>query len=323
MNKTTNNAIEVKYDGIKNITYEFLEKGVINADIRNPNLSVSDTIIDITPMRYYEGKMLNDSAKIGFRITVTGLYEIGGTHEEELMSKFAFHSAKIVFVADEERIEVDFGEKGSQNKKEYVFSEIEIAGLKNKSVFAKQRGRKWDDAWKDIVLQPDDIKRLAEAKNIGVYIDAYNLLDANGGAINFRDGGGSFQIEGIQGAMKRAYHYFVDETCYEDYISSFIENKQKALKKEKQRIEAERKEQEQLILQQEQAEQEEIARWRKKRNITLFFLVVSIVMVIIGVSGSMTGVKAWLGIIGMLGVFLGVGLLMNLYGIEVNDNNES
>lgn len=48
--------------------------------------------------------------------------------------------------------------------------------------------------------------------------------------------------------MKRAYHYFVDETCFEDYISIFAENKKKALKKEKQRIEAERKKQEQLIL---------------------------------------------------------------------------
>lgn len=237
MNKSTNNAIEVKYDGIKNITYEFLEKGVINADIGNPNLSVSDTIISITPMRYYEGKVLNDSAKIGFRITITG--------PRDFASNFYYHIEKIVFVFDEERLEVELGDKGSENAEEYAFSQTEIVGLYKTNVLSHVKyEHEWDDGWKDFVLPPADIKRIAEAHEVGMYIDAFTLLDANGGTINFRDGVGSFQIEGIQGVMKRAYHYFVDETCFEDYISIFAENKKKALKKEKQRIEAERKKQE-------------------------------------------------------------------------------
>lgn len=304
MNQSNNNPIEVKYDGIKNITYEFLEKGVINANIGNPNLSVSDTIISITPMRYYEGKVLNDNAKIGFRIAITG--------PEDYVSNFFYHIEKMVIVFDEERLEVEFGEKGSENAEEYAFSQTEIVGLNKTNVLPHLKYKhEWDDGWKDFVIQPDDIKRIAEAHEVGMYIDAFTLTDANGGDISFRDGGGSFHIEGIQGAMKRAYHYFVDETCYEDYISSFIENKQKALKKEKQRIEAERKEQEQLILQQEQAEQEEIAHWRKKRNRNLIVLVVSIALFIIG---CFTDDLEWLAIIAPLVGFVVLARLLMLYG---------
>ncbi|MBQ2173786.1 MAG: hypothetical protein II453_01550, partial [Alphaproteobacteria bacterium] len=226
MNKTTNNAIEVKYDGIKNITYEFLEKAVINANIGNPNLSVSDTIISITPMRFYEGKVLDDSAKIGFRITISG--------PDDYVSNFYYHIEKIVIVFDEERLEVEFGEKGSENTEEYAFSQTEIVGLNKTNVPTHVKYKHvWDEVWKDFVLQPADIKRIAEAHEVGMYIDAFTLLDANGGDINFRDGGGRFQIEGIQGAMKRAYHYFVDETCYDDYCASFLERKHKILEEEK------------------------------------------------------------------------------------------
>ena len=299
MKKTTGNAIEVKYDGIKNITYEFLEKGVISADIGNPNLSETDTVIDVTPMRYYEGKVLNDSARIGFRFTFSG--------PENFVSNFFYHIEKIVIVFDEERLEVEFGEKGSENTEEYTFSQTEIFGLNKTNVSTHVKYKHvWDEVWKDFVLQSADIKRIAEAHEVGMYIDAYTLLDANGGDISFRDGGGSFKIEGIQGAMKRAYHYFVDETCYEDYISLFTENKKKALKKEKQRIEAEKKKQEQLILQQEQAEQEEIARWRKKRNRNIVILIASIVLFFIGVFSDDL---VWLGIISPL---VGFGALVRL-----------
>ena len=311
MKKTTGNAIEVKYDGIKNITYEFLEKGVINANIGNPNLSVSDTIISITPMRYYEGKVLNNSAKIGFRIAISG--------PEDFVSNFYYHIEKIVIVFDEERLEVEFGEKGSENTEEYAFLQTEIFGLNKTNVPTHVKYKHvWDEVWKDFVLQPADIKRIAEAHEVGMYIDAFSLLDANGGDINYRDGGGSFQIEGIQGAMKRAYHYFVDETCYEDYISIFAENKKKALKKEKQKIEAERKKQEKQRIQQEQqrilqeqAEQEEIARWRKKRNRNLIILIASIVLFFIGVFSDDL---VWLGIIAPLVGFAALVRLLMLAG---------
>ena len=303
MNKPNNNAIEVKYDGIKNITYEFLEKGVISADIGNPNLSVSDTIISITPVRYYEGKVLNDSTKIGFRITITG--------PNDYVSNFYYHIEKIVFVFDEERLEVVLGEEGSENAEEYTFSQTEIVGLNKTNVLSHvEYKHEWDDGWKDFVLQPADIKRIAEAHEVGMYIDAFTLTDANGGTVNFRNGGGSFQIEGIQGAMKRAFHYFVDETCYEDYISIFAENKKKALKKEKQKIEAERKKQEQQRILQEQEEQEEIELWRKSRNRTLIILVVSLVFIVIG------GIAPFFLFVGFAGGSYSIIKLILLYYID-------
>ena len=315
MNKTTNNAIEVKYDGIKNITYEFLEKAVINANIGNPNLSVSDTIISITPMRFYEGKVLDDSAKIGFRITISG--------PDDYVSNFYYHIEKIVIVFDEERLEVEFGEKGSENTEEYAFSQTEIVGLNKTNVPTHVKYKHvWDEVWKDFVLQPADIKRIAEAHEVGMYIDAFTLLDANGGDINFRDGGGRFQIEGIQGTMKRAYHYFLDETCYADYCASFLKRKQMIVREEKQRIEKEKQIKDQQLeqqkIQQEQAEKEAFEQWRRARNRNLVVLVISLVIFII----SMTfegGFLLWFPSVGAA-VFCFVRILM-LYGYTGDGSN--
>lgn len=267
------NVIEVKYNGLENKTYEVLEKSVFYADIGNSNLSQSDTILDITPMRFYEGKVLNDSAKIGFRITLTTRDTL----------EFYHHLEKIVFVFDGERLEVELRNMIQSNRrKEYSFSSTEIVGLNPGTKVVLER------AWKDIVLQPKDVKRIANAKDVGVYIDAYNKLDANGGYISFRDGSGSFQIEGLQGAMKRAFHYFVDITCYIDYCSSFLEKKQEALETERQRIEAEeqrieseKQEQEQLRIKQAQEEQESIDRWHRAKRRTIITLFASIALTIL------------------------------------------
>lgn len=322
MNQSSNNPIEVKYDGIKNITYEFLEKGVIYANIGNPNLTVSDTIISITPMRYYEGKVLNDSAKIGFRITITG--------PREFASNFYYHIEKIVIVCDEERIEVDFGEKGSENAKEYAFSQTEIVGLNKTNVLSHVKYKhEWDDGWKDFVLQPADIKRIAEAHEAGMYIDAFTLVDANGGTINFRDGGGSFQIEGIQGAMKRAYHYFVDVTSYIDYCSSFKIKQQKVLEEEKQRIEQEKEriEQENQIKEQQRIQQYKEQRaaeklWYQAKRKYKIMMIISIALFILCIIIGDSGFTFFLGMVSVVLFFYSMIRIMILNGALDGDGDD-
>ena len=304
MNKSNiDEAIEVRYDAYEDETSEFLDYAIINADIANMIPFPQDKILEILPFCSYQGKKRPNEINVSFRIT-----EYSGTPTKP--------TNKLVFLIDGEELEIETYNDQLGKKQRFSFTPESKIGI-GRVAFPKNM------RIIEFSLSNKDIKRIADSQEVSVYLNPTTPDDANGGTFKFRNIKGSFQIEGIQGAMKRAYHYFVDGNCYADYCASFLERKQKILEEEKLRIEKEKQKREQQRIQQEQAEQEEIARWRKKRNITLVFLVVSIVMVIIGVSGSMTGVKAWLGIIGMLGVFLGIGLLMNLYGIEVNDNNES
>ena len=273
MNRTANNAIKVKYDGMNNITYECLKRGVIFADI---GFDESDMIMDIVPTRHYEGKTPNDEAKIGFIISIKSDYFDIALQE------------KIVFEIDGDRIEVGISGETVRKRtyrafdEECTYSQEEIIGI---------NGYVFEDTDFDKVLfdlQSKDIKRIAEAKNVCIYFDSDVEYNVNGGNIALRNDNGSCQIEGIQGAMKRAYHYFVDENCYADYCASFLERKHKILEEEKQ-------EQEQQRIQEEQAEQEEKERWRKKRNRTLIILVVSLVF--IGIGGS----APFLGFVGFVG----------------------
>lgn len=266
--KNNNNAIEITYDGMENITYEKLKRGVIYADI---GCDKSDMVMDLLPARHYEGKTRSDDAKIGFTIST------------KCCATEPWFQNKIVFDIDGERLEVDSPNHGWVRKMHYKtfdeensYSEEEIKGINSYRINVGGIGKV------DFDLQPDDIKRIAEAKNVDLYLDSDGAYNVNGGSVNARNGYGKLQIEGIQGVMKRAYHHFVDETCYADYC----ENKQKAIKKEKQRVEAEKKQKEQMRIAQEQAEaqaqQEAVEREQKasKRRLTVFWI--SLVLLIIG-----------------------------------------
>lgn len=281
MNKTNDNAIEIRYDGVNNRTYEVLEKSVFSADIGNPTLNRQDEIMDIIPFRFYDGKEMNNSAEIGFVVRIT-------TRRQNLES-----GEKDVILVDGERLVTEECDNFTGFGRNKNYSVTDIIGLNSEAQNIRTNG------WMMFVLQPMDIKRIAEAKDVGVYIDPYNLIDANGGTINFRDGSGSFRIEGIQGAMKRAYHYFVDVTSYIDYCSSFKKQQQQILEefeqrqeKEKQRLEQEKQKQEQQRIKQEKEQREAEALWyqaKRKYKIMLFISVAFFILCfIIGDSGFTT-----------------------------------
>ncbi|MBQ8957149.1 MAG: hypothetical protein IJ057_01385 [Bacteroidales bacterium] len=205
-------------------------------------------------------------------------------------------------------MEVEATSDAVLEKEEYPVSPAEIKGL-NPCAMIDLRRRVIE-----FTLQPEGIKRIAEAKDVGVYIDSDNLYDANGGDIQFRDGKGSFQIEGIQGAMKRTYHYFVDENCYSDYCSSFLERKQKLLAEEEKWVEGERQKRKQ-----EEKEEEEL--WYKARKKYLIILAVSVGLFIIGcileVAFNYEG-PTWLLLLEFGGFLYSGYKLLDMYGIIDN-----
>jgi len=249
-------AVEVVYDALKNKTYEFLGNAVINANIGGKKLGLSDEIMQILPARYYDGKEPDNNTEIGFCISEIALSPSEPTE-------------KIVILIDGERLEIEPSGDSIQDKQTRDFSAEEIIGLDPVARITTEA------RLIDFSLQPNDIKRIAEAKDVGLYIDANDLYDVNGGDINFRRGNGSFQIEGIQGVMKRAYHYFVNETYYVDYCASYLEKKQELIDKE---IKWMKEETEKI----EQEEKEEEERWYRARRKYLIILLVSVVLFVLG-----------------------------------------
>jgi len=205
-------------------------------------------------------------------------------------------------------MEIDATGDNVCNKEERPISPVEINGIDPCAIIDLERRAI------EFTLQPEDIKRIAEAKDVGVYIDSEKLYDVNGGDTQFRNVKGSFQIEGIQGAMKRAYHYFVDENCYSDYCSSFLERKQRLLAEEEKWVEAERQKRKQ-----EEKEEEEL--WLKERKKYLIILAVSVGLFIIGcileAAFNYEG-PTWLALLVVVGFLYSGYKLLDMYGIIDN-----
>ena len=176
---------------------------------------------------------------------------------------------------------------------ECAYSSLEINGINtygiNVSIIDKV----------DFDLQPDDIKRIAEAKKVSVYFDSDSSYEVNGGSFEARNGW-LLEIEGIQGVMKRAYHYFVDESSYADYAEEYFEFQ----KEEKQRLvsDMEKMQMIQRALEQKEQkkEQKKVVRKDKVFGIALIILVASIVSFIIGFIFVNIGLLIVSGVVGMV-----------------------
>lgn len=278
MNKSNiDEAIEVRYDAYEDETSEFLDYAIINADIANMIPFPQDKILEILPFCSYQGKKRPNEINVSFRIT-----EYSGTPTKP--------TNKLVFLIDGEELEIETYNDQLGKKQRFSFTPESIIGI-GRVAFPKNM------RIIEFSLSNKDIKRIADSQDVSVYLNPTTPDDANGGTFKFRNIKGNFQIEGIQGAMKRAYHYFVDENYYVDYCASFLERKHKILEEEKLRIEKEKQkreqqriQQEQLRMQQEQErilleqeEQKNVERKDKKFLRALIILVASIVLFIIGI----------------------------------------
>jgi len=251
-----NEYVNVQYNAMEDKTYEVIDRSVIKADIGSQKLSLSDTIMEFLSSRLTKGKKPNDIVDILFSLNV---YTLNPTEPTD----------KIVILVDGERLEIATMSDEVDGTKKIGFLPEEMIGLEpGEQLVAEHRG-----IW--FALQPEDIKLIADAKDVGLYIDATTLHDVNGGEIKFRNGKGSFQIEGLQGAMKRAYHFFVDETCYEDYCNSYYER----AKKVRAELAAPIKERERK---QKEKETEDEELWYRMRRKYLIILLITVGLFILG-----------------------------------------
>ena len=181
MDKSNNNAIEIRYDAENNVTFEQIESGHIyyRHDLFNDR---PEMIISVAPNRHYEGKTPNDDAKIGLGFTVFVVYSS--------LNKLKLNDS-IVFDIDGNRLEVET-------------HTCPVSPPESLKMIEKQMSKPKCTALV-FDLQPDDIKRIADARKIDIRLVSKDVYKVARG-YNALDAG---TIEGMKGVMKRAYHYFV------------------------------------------------------------------------------------------------------------------
>ncbi len=259
-NSNKNEALEVRYDALKDETSEIIDYAIFNADFDSKEFnSEGDVILEIGGGRTYKGQEFIGEANMVLYIT---------EHSDEPSKP----TNKIVILIDGKRLEVETTDDQLVEDDECQFTPLSIVGMGNELEWCS------NIRTMGVSFRVEDIKRIADAKDVKVYIDSETLYDANGGSINFRNDDGCFQIEGLQGFMKRVYHYFVDETCYVDYCASYLEKKQKVLVEVEKWVESENKRMEQKRKKIEQEEIEEEERWYRARRRNIIIIIASIII---------------------------------------------
>ena len=291
-------AVEVEYNGLENKTKEELkDDAVINAvimDIKFPNRK--NRVLSVHAGRSFEGKDYknHNSLKTDCDNETTLQFEVVFQFyllldRENKNDKEKYD--KVTFIIDGRRVDLDA-------ESEYW----DVGNIENSSkykVFRKMiiRGdvitiNDWDsEYWNPndylcLLNEDSDIRRvatvipneliefIAEAENVSMYVDSSELIDVNGGYKKTEDLNTKFEIEGIQGFMKRVYHFFVDDSYYTDYCLSFYDKKEKNAENRERMIE-------QKVERKEQVAHEKAI---KLRNIYLVVIALSLVLLILGLS---------------------------------------
>jgi len=310
-------AVKTEYNGIKDHTSERLsDKAIIGARLKNEKCDFTssfDYVLGIDADRDYDGRVADNTAKISMSLSF-----IKGIVLSEKLDK-------MVYLIDGERVEHKltaetdiFEEKSIDSRVDYdlflgMYNNTLITGVNIDVIHA---GDNLDIESKRLYMDftAEEIKRIADAKDVIACIDTESSIDANGGTIEFGNGKGSFHIEGIQGFMKRVYHFFVDDTCYTDYVAEYYENKKQTLEAIKENRKAEREKSVKEL-------EELVNRWTRQRNIHLIILAISVVLFIIGVVVEDVDFLVWLSLFAGGYAFIRLALL-NGAGESDNDNTQ-
>lgn len=289
-------AVEVKYNGLENKTEEELkDDAVINAvimDIKFPNRK--NRVLSVHASRSFEGKdyknhnsfkiVRDNETKLQFEVLFQ-FYLLLNSENKNDKEEYD----KVTFIIDGRR--VDLVAKSEYWDLRNVKSSLKYKGFRKKII----RGdvitiNDWDSEYWDpndylcLLNEDSDIRKvtalipneliefIAEAESVSMYVDSSELIDVNGGYKKTEDLNTKFEIEGIQGFMKRVYHFFIDDGCYTDYCLSFYDKKTKTAQKREHEIE-------QKAEREEQAANEKAM---KLRNIYLVVIALSLLLLILG-----------------------------------------
>ncbi len=311
------NAIESKYNILEDQTSDNLPKAVLclshlgsNSLILNKNVEYSKIInnsvhirvlMDLSSFRMYKGKEVGNDTQLLFCLRI-------GSNYENILNK---PTKSIVFLVDGERLEIEtLQDTIDIDKFQYDFKEI--YGDEPYFLYDKLYLRKIL-----FELNPNDIKRFAEAKNVQVCIDSTKTYDVNGGVFKvdlngemFKAGSSehtnnyrNYQIEGFQGLMKRAYHYFVDESYFGDYCSSYDAIMQKRIEEYEPIIISYREKTRQEKAEEKKAKEEMLLKEIRKTKIIIW---VSAALLILGLILKSVLDFWWFGVPALVGLVWGI-----------------
>ena len=264
-NTLKNEAVAIEYNGLKNETTEIIkDDAIINAVImKGTEQLCGDELLIVGASETYEGqKRKTQSEVVSFRFLLL---------KYELTDKEKYD--KVTFIIDGERVEVEaksYWEDAEDEDDEYwLISEI-LKGEARNSIYWESNKEYGNKRTIETSIPVSIIKKIAEAKNVSMYVDSSEMIEVNGGICKFELVAGQVKIEGLQGFMKRVYHFFVDETCYADYCISFYDKKANTAQ-----------EREVLKKEEEKEEQEAYEEAIKLRNIYLVVIAVSLLILIL------------------------------------------
>lgn len=271
-------AVETKYDGFNDkTTEELMDDAIINAvinDIKFPNRN--DRLLSVKAFRSFEGKECteNDTMLFYFYLFVKG--DKNNDKQEYEKVTFFIDGERIDLAARSEYKSISDGANWKIREKIIRGNAIKIDNWKSEYWEPNDYicyDHRESDMRRVATAIPDDLIRIiAEAENVSMYVDSSELIDVNGGYKKTEDLNTKFEIEGIQGFMKRVYHFFIDDSCYTDYCLSFYDKKTKTAQKRERELE-------QKAERDEQAAHEEAM---KLRNIFLVVLALSLLLLILG-----------------------------------------
>lgn len=262
-----NNAVTIEYNGLQNETKEIImDDAIINAILmegRKP--FCGDQLLTVGAFRTYEGQERTEKSEfVSFRFLLL---------KNELNDQEEYD--KVTFIVDGERVVVDaksYWEDSEDEDDEYWMISDLIKGEARNDIYWESKKEMGNRRTIDASIPVAIVKKIAEAKNVCMYVDSSEMFEVNGGICKFQLVSGSVKIEGLQAFMKRVYHFFVDNTCYTDYCSSFYGKKANATKKREVMKQKEEKE-----------EQEAYEQALSLRNIYLIVLSISLLVFILAI----------------------------------------
>ena len=229
-------AVETEYNVIENRTTERLKHpAVIGAFLKSKSCShwglagaKDEYICVMSASRTFEGKECPSDTPIYFYISFYKYY-MGDRNKYDKMIIFLDGERKEMPVAKSEVDELPFG---SYWVAPWTSSKIVINGLADDHLGYNKKLETRYQRNITTMLPPTLTwaEIFCETKDFFISVDNETMINANGGEIPFADGSGSFQIEGIQGFLKRVCHFFVDETYYTDYCVSYYKREQELIR---------------------------------------------------------------------------------------------